>query len=386
MNPALTTFTYEDNSMELGTYYNYTVTGFRDCDGSLSPMSSLTTTGFALPYGVITGQITYDGRQGVPGVLVTAITEDEIPVPKRLKMDTVMRDTITNFRTLKPTNMNYIGGPGFEGENHTAMFWLRADANNMPPYDEDLLYIDRTCLIRLGKNGNNGYIKVDRYYLNGVYYVIQHPLNLKTWNHVAVSNTRDSVFLYINGQNVRKDSRKPMDVNTRIGDWRSRGFEMADVRVYNYCMDSTEIRNSALTIPLKGNERGLELYYSACEQGNEVHDLSGHGRHLRIKGMDFGVELRMVDDSTRINYTTYTKSDGTYVITGVPYSERGTYYKVIPTLGTHEFAPANRPLYFNNNANTHNNVNFTDMTSVKVSGAIYYEGTDYPVEGAMLRF
>ncbi|MBR6492924.1 MAG: hypothetical protein IKT13_03215, partial [Paludibacteraceae bacterium] len=277
MNPALTTFTYEDNSMELGTYYNYTVTGFRDCDGSLSPMSTLTTTGFALPYGVITGQITYDGRQGVPGVLVTAITEDEIPVPKRLKMDTVMRDTITNFRTLKPTNMNYIGGPGFEGENHTAMFWLRADANAMPPTDEDLLYIDRTCLIRLGKNGNNGYIKLERYYLNGVYYVIQHPLNLKTWNHVAVSNTRDSVFLYINGQNVRKDSRKPMDVNTRIGDWRSRGYEMADVRVYNYCMDSTEIRNSALTIPLKGNERGLELYYSACEQGNEVHDLSGHG-------------------------------------------------------------------------------------------------------------
>ena len=395
MNPALTTFTYEDNSMELGTYYNYTVTGFRDCDGSLSPMSTLTETGYALPYGVITGQITYDGRQGVPGVLVTAVTEDEIPVPKRLKMDTVMRDTITNFRTLKPTDMNYIGGPGFEGENHTAMFWLRADANNMPPYDVALLYIDRTCLIRLGTNGNNGNIVVERYYLNGVSYLVQHPLNLKTWNHVAVSNTRDSVFLYINGQNVRKDSRKPMDSNTRIGDWRCRGYEMADVRVYNYCMDSTEIRNSALTIPLKGNERGLELYYSACEQGNEVHDLSGHGRHLRIRGMSFGnytskdsipdkVELRMVDDSTRINYTTYTKSDGTYVITGVPYSERGTYYKVIPTLGTHEFAPANRPLYFNNNANTHNNVNFTDMTSVKVSGAIYYEGTDYPVEGALL--
>ena len=102
-----------------------------------------------------------------------------------------------------------------------------------------------------------------------------------------------------------------MDSNTRIGDWRCRGYEMADVRVYNYCMDSTEIRNSALTIPLKGNERGLELYYSACEQGNEVHDLSGHGRHLRIRGMSFGnytskdsipaVELRMVDDSTQMN-------------------------------------------------------------------------------------
>ena len=386
MNPALTTFTYEDNSMELGTYYNYTVTGFRDCDGSLSPMSTLTTTGFALPYGVITGQITYDGRQGVPGVLVTAVTEDEIPVPKRLKKDTVMRDTITNFRTLKPTHYNDIQGPGFEGENHTAMFWLRVDANDRP-YDVSLLYINRKYIIRLGVNGN---IRVRR----DDFDFLEHPLTLKTWYHVAVSNTRDSVFLYINGQNVGKDSRRSINSLSLIGNRGSKGYEMADVRVYNYCMDSTEIRNTAFTIPLKGNERGLELYYSACEQGNEVHDLSGHGRHLKIEGMSFGnytsidsipaVELSMVDDSTRINYTTYTKSDGTYVITGVPYSDRGTYYKIIPTLGTHEFAPANRPLYFNHSTNTHNNVNFTDMTSVKVSGAIYYEGTDYPVEGALL--
>ena len=391
MNPALTTFTYEDNSMELGTYYNYTVTGYRECNGEVSPMSTLTETGYALPYGVITGQITYDGRQGVPGVLVTAVTEDEVPVPKRLKRDTVYKDIITNFRTLKPAGINHIGGPGFEGNNHTAMFWLRVDANDRSG-STIVLYIDRTCLIRLGTNGN---IEVERYNVNFVHYTIQYPLTLKTWYHVAVSSTSDSVFLYINGQNVGKDSRKTLRSFTCIGDWSSKGYEMADVRVYNYCMDSTEIRNTALQIPLKGDERGLELYYSACEQGNEVHDLSGHGRHLKIDGMSFGnytskdsipdkVELRMVDDSTQMNYTTYTKSDGTYVITGIPYSDKGTYYKVIPTLGTHEFAPANRPLYFNHSSNTHNNVNFTDKTSVKVSGAIYYEGTDYPVEGALL--
>ena len=58
MNKSLTTFTYEDNSMELGTYYTYTVTGYRECDGDVTPMSSLSETGFALPYGVVTGQIT----------------------------------------------------------------------------------------------------------------------------------------------------------------------------------------------------------------------------------------------------------------------------------------------------------------------------------------
>ena len=191
-----------------------------------------------------------------------------------------MRDTITNFRTLKPTHYNDIQGPGFEGENHTAMFWLRVDANNRP-YDVSLLYINRKYIIRLGANGN---IRVRR----DDFDFLEHPLTLKTWYHVAVSNTRDSVFLYINGQNVGKDSRRSINSLSLIGNRGSKGYEMADVRVYNYCMDSTEIRNTAFTIPLKGNERGLELYYSACEQGNEVHDLSGHGRHLKIEGMSFG--------------------------------------------------------------------------------------------------
>ena len=390
MNPALTTFTYEDNSMELGTYYNYTITGFRDCDGSLSPMSTLTETGYALPYGVITGQITYDGRQGVPGVLVTAVTEDEIPVPKRLKMDTVYKDTIRNFRTLKPTNMNHIGGSSYTSNYGTVMFWIRNNANDRHMFTTVLAL--REIEINLLTNGTLGvgtrFAPTD---------FNSERLTLNEWYHVAVCYTPDSFALYLNGTNkvVKKKSNHFTSYREFIGDTYSRSYEMADVRVYNYRMDSTEIRNTALTIPLKGNERGLELYYSACEEGTEVHDLSGHGSHLQIRGMSFGnytskdsipdkVELRMVDDPTRINYTTYTKSDGTYVITGVPYSERGTYYKVIPTLGTHEFAPANRPLYFNNNANTHNNVNFTDQTSVKVSGAIYYEGTDYPVEGALL--
>lgn len=391
MNPALTTFTYEDNSMELGTYYNYTVTGFRDCDGSLSPMSTLTETGYALPYGVITGQITYDGRQGVPGVLVTAVTEDEVPVPKRLVKDSVVNIETHNFRTLMPTGCNRIQGPMYVGDNGSVMFWLRVSKNDMRNWTRLFCLPHRldVCLSREGYVYAQGSSREDR--------VSTEHLALNEWHHIAVCYTKGFYTFYLNGKKIGKVSAyRPSTSWPRfeIGDNDSWSYEMTDVRLYNYCMDSTEIRNTAFIIPLKGNERGLELYYSACEQGNEVHDLSGHGRHLKIEGMNFenytsidsipAVELRMVDDSTRINYTTYTKSDGTYVITGVPYSERGTYYKVIPTLGTHEFAPANRPLYFNNNANTHNNVNFTDMTSVKVSGAIYYEGTDYPVEGALL--
>ena len=388
MNKSLTTFTYEDNSMELGTYYNYTVTGYRECDGSISPMSSLTETGFALPFGVVTGQITYDGRQGVPGVLVTAMTDEEVPYPQKAVADTLMKEQTLTFRALVPSNVNYIQGPKYTGDYGSVQFWVRDLGSGghgqlffMPRRIAIALTIDAAIKVQ-GRSSKDAFLS--------------NPIATNEWTHVAVSYTPDSFYVYLNGQMAGRKKYQPVPLNDFIvGSGGAKGYELADIRLYNYCMDAAEISSTAMQIPLKGNETGLELYYSACEEGNEVHDLSGHGRDLKISGLSFnrlsetvempaGVVYRTVNDSTRANYTAYTKSDGTYVITGIPYREAGTYYKIVPTLGTHEFAPANRPLYFNNNTNTHNNVNFTDMTSVRVSGAIYYEGTDYPVDGALL--
>lgn len=390
MNKSLTTFSYEDNSMELGTYYNYTVTGYRECDGDVSPMSSLTETGFALPYGVVTGQITYDGRQGVPGVLVTATTDEEVPYPQKVYFDTVQHaQKATYFRTLKPTQRNGINGPQYTGQTGTAMFWMRNLASNRTNKSY-ILRLPKTLLVYMAEDGS---VRVrDDYWQQ----VISSPLTQNEWYHVAVCYTADTMRLYLNGQEVahHKYGRSWYLQEFTFGD-NDLNCELADFRLYNYCMDSTEVKTIAVQIPLKGNETGLEIYYSACEEGDEVHDLSGHSRDLPNTGLSFNkiinmdsipekVNVRVETDSTRANYTAYTKEDGTYVITGIPYREAGTYYKIVPTLGTHEFAPANRPLYFNNNTNTHNNVNFTDRTSVTVSGAIYYEGTDYPVEGALL--
>lgn len=390
MNKSLTTFTYEDNSMELGTYYTYTVTGYRECNGEVTPMSSLTETGFALPYGVVTGQITYDGRQGVPGVLVTATTDEEVPYPQKVYFDTVQHaQKATYFRTLKPTQQNGINGPQYRGKTGTVMFWMRNLASNRTKKSY-ILRLPKTLLVYMAEDGS---VRVrDDYWQQ----VISSPLTQNEWYHVAVCYTADTIRLYLNGQEVahHKYGRSWYLQDFTFGD-NDLNCELADFRLYNYCMDSTEVKTTAVQIPLKGDETGLELYYSACETGNEVHDLSGHSRDLPNTGLSFNkiintdsipekVNVRVETDSTRANYTAYTKSDGTYVITGIPYREAGTYYKIVPTLGTHEFAPSNRPLYFNNNTNTHNNVNFTDQTSVTVSGAIYYEGTDYPVEGATL--
>ena len=390
MNSSLTTFTYEDNSMELGTYYNYTVTGYHECDGSVSPMSSLTETGFALPYGVVTGQITYDGRQGVPGVLVTATTDEEVLFPQKVVADTIMEAQTFAFRALVPSGYNMIRGPKYTGDYGSMQLWVRNLGTNRT-VATTLFYLSNRLYIALQKDGT---LKVQGRYSSQAF--TSDPLAYNEWTHVAVSFTPDSFFVYMNGQMKGRKKYQPHILNDfNVGSASSKDLELADIRLYNYCMDSAEIRSTAMQMPLKGDETGLELYYSALEEGDEVHDLSGHGRDLQINGLSFnrftetiemptGVEFRTVNDSTRATFKAYTKSDGTYVITGIPYREAGTYYKIVPTLGTHEFAPANRPLYFNNNTNTHNNIDFTDRTSVKVSGAIYYEGTDYPVEGALL--
>jgi hypothetical protein len=153
-------------------------------------MSTLTETGYALPYGVITGQITYDGRQGVPGVLVTAITEDEVPVPKRLVKDSVVNIETHHFRTLMPTGCNRIQGPMYVGDNGSVMFWLRVSKNDMRNWTRlfCLPYRLDVCLSREGYAYAQGSSREDR--------VSTEHLALNEWHHIAVCYTKGFYIFY----------------------------------------------------------------------------------------------------------------------------------------------------------------------------------------------
>jgi hypothetical protein len=76
-----------------------------------------------------------------------------------------------------------------------------------------------------------------------------------------------------------------------------------------------------------------------------------------------------------------TNSDGQYIITTVPYSNDGNLFVLTPMLGVHTFDPPSKPLFFSTNSVAHNNIDFVDKSSFKVSGKVYYEGGNYPVEG-----
>lgn len=80
----------------------------------------------------------------------------------------------------------------------------------------------------------------------------------------------------------------------------------------------------------------------------------------------------------------YTDSEGNYTITGVPFSGDGRNYSVVPMLGIHDFNPSSVNRMVSINDMVHNGIDFKDISSFKVSGTIWYEHTNVPVEGAMI--
>ena len=79
-----------------------------------------------------------------------------------------------------------------------------------------------------------------------------------------------------------------------------------------------------------------------------------------------------------------TDTEGNYVIRGIPFTGEGTNYKVSPNLGVHSFSPQYQTRFISSDALTHSGVDFEDVSSFKMSGYVYYENTNIPVEGAYL--
>ena len=79
-----------------------------------------------------------------------------------------------------------------------------------------------------------------------------------------------------------------------------------------------------------------------------------------------------------------TDAEGDYIIRGIPFQEDGTNYKVVPSLGVHEFSPNSTSMFISPTSLTANGVNFEDVSSFPMEGYVHYAGTNIPAEGIML--
>ncbi|MGX8696985.1 MAG: hypothetical protein ACSW8D_11405, partial [Prevotella sp.] len=81
----------------------------------------------------------------------------------------------------------------------------------------------------------------------------------------------------------------------------------------------------------------------------------------------------------------YTDQEGNYMIGGIAFSGDGTNYVATPTLGIHQFSPANQSRFFSMSSLVQTGVDFEDVSSFPVSGTVYYSNSSIPVKDVYIK-
>lgn len=385
--PTQYSYHYEDNSCLPGVYYIYTLEGQSQCEGDPEPIipCSMEAIGFASQYGVVSGQVTYGSGQAVQGVRVVAQGEDQNLGFRSMYFDgskSYAAITGEQATALIPSTTGtvdfYIRPTRFAGKQDI----ISAGARMQLHLQDSVL-----CLTQL--DGKTYDVRVD----------LAKPtsyFNANKFNHVAITYGTD-LCIYINGHLVyngaKQASATVAEAPARLGAGTANKdyFQghLDELRFWNIANDSATVVKMMDHV-LIGNEEHLIGYYRCDDpiQG-ELYDISRTGvkynqRHLTLNNVVFPMGEGNVPGMDQLALSGVTDESGIYLISAIPYGGDGSFYQIIPAFGIHEFSPSYRPIYFNQTTNTHNSIDFFDVSSFTVNGYVYYKGTNVPVEEVML--
>ena len=416
-------YSYTDNTAEPGRYYEYRVVAYaQDCEGDSRVISNaMTDVGFSQATGVVSGRVQFETGTAVDNVYITLSRESDesmrLPYYSRHIVDnggglTWQTDTATANKMLrldKPFTIQmwinpdeYIGGAylfkivGYDGfygyisddetdQRDGYSFKLRSYGGNeylitMDYADADgrnrKMQFDNIPKIPAGKYShitfrNNGNGIVDCI-VNGDCDAMQSSenLNFKRDRITGTDGKADVMFTtggYYDGVMDDKCYKGYVD----------------EVRLWNRALTNDEITGNFNRI-LSGREDGLKIYWNFDEGLEEyAFDCSTTNGVPNSNHPILGVTTRpsnIVPSEKQLSAYAITNTKGEYEIRGIPFAGSGTRYSVYPSKGIHSFSPTNRTAFIGGTSLNINNVDFTDVSSFRVSGTIRYAGTTIPVD------
>lgn len=393
------TYSYEDNTAQPGSYYEYSVQCYRKCtEGSTTSMTYAplkSTDGFAMATGVVSGRIYYDTGTAVDSVKVVLSQTDDSGAVKSAframkgkgRIDvSLTEDEQRALFNGKWTMQTYYKAPYRSGNYNKYAFWSKYMGLGMYGMGTHP-YLFR----HLPKSGKSE----DRFT-----YFTDITITPNTYYHVALSyNANGSYTLRIIDEEGKMQKQTLSDMSASMSSTvKTNGFcfgSYSDTDV-DFCIDECRFWTKELTDAevmrnynhtLSGSEEGLYSYFKLDENipGQKVaYDYSrtdgiSNGRHGAITSMSVTED---VPNENQLSLCAYTDQNGNYTISGVPFSGDGTSYTVRPALGIHSFSPAKLNRFVSAQSLVHNGVDFQDVSSFPVSGTVYYDGTLVPVEGA----
>jgi len=369
-SPVLSTYKVEDVNAVPGVIYQYQVIGLVNCANTIiTSAGKPTDIGFRTPTGDIYGRVTFSDGQAVKSVEVRLESEDEMS-GKSYKFSGNGNLTLNNSAFLS-------------GNTDTVCIqaWIKPDA-----------LTDRGNILQKA-NMYEMYIESDRLYFKTGSQTISSDSLLSVvkgsdlYVHVTALSTKDSLFLYMNGNCVKKalkTSNLTGNNNPVVFGNLFKG-NIDEIRIWSKALTGEEIKNDYKRY-LVGNEKGLIGYYTFnYAVDNSFYDTS---YKKNTYNENHGTAQNVITDAVNIpsndqlGYKGITSADGSYTIRAIPYTGNGNAFNIIPRLGTHKFESESEIRFIGPYAQSHT-VNFIDKSSFNVSGTVTYRGGTIPVEGVM---
>jgi hypothetical protein len=371
---------YRDEFAEKGTIYKYTVYLEGIADGILAPFVNVTEgIGFSFPFGTASGRVTFSGGTAVEGVTIAAETDG-------------------NLRGRCLT---------FNGINQYAYIEHKAEDTEL---ELNQGFTFQAWLKKSDKASGTIFAKGPDYQLSystaGISFrvkdktlLLPYTANADTFFHVSVVYKVDSLLLYVQvndklsyvtkvaaGQQPEaSESAIYIGSNASEADYFKGSID--EVRLYNIALSKATIK-TYFDKYIGGNEAGMAGYWKLNEGfGNQFFDFSRRGSTFNNNNATIFNKATWTDLTplnSQLSYKGITDANGNYVVNGFPYANAGSQYIFTPMLGVHKFDPNQAVRYIGDGAAIQNSINFTDVSSFKVTGTVRYENSAFPVEGVSI--
>ena len=417
-----TEYEYKDENVMAGSYYEYSVEAYGAmCEGQLVQTDRRIAPGFSQARGTITGHISYGTGTAVAGVKVNLVRSSGV---QEFGSSGVQESGSAEGQFFS----RYIDGEGkglqwtadsakyankLNGQQElTLQLWAKPMAQSTQSEQRSQRLLRLNGALELGiktANGTDYYLYATDCSVSGrddrapmdfpeltfdpyKFTHIAAVYGSGLWTFYVGTDTLHTATLSVESPdwNAVVGYYPTLSIGGTLGDNPTlgsvgyyRGF-VDDIRLWNRALSEKEIETNYTRI-LSGTENGLLLYWPLDEGINVrdyVFDVACQDGLYQLNHPEVGINATpSATVPEDLGLYGLTDMEGDYIIRGIPFQQGGTNYKLVPSLGVHEFSPNTRSMFVSPTSLTANNIDFEDVSSFPMSGHIYYAGTNVPAEG-----
>ncbi|MDP1728523.1 MAG: LamG-like jellyroll fold domain-containing protein [Bacteroidota bacterium] len=375
---------YIDNTTVAGVLYRYFIIGETQC-GGVTRFSNITSDiGFRSPSGIINGSVKFAGGFAVENVRVLAQNTSFN------KGGAIAFDGVNDYMEIKHKESQ---NPGTNALTIEA--WFKPITQNsfivaakqdslggyLLRYDSD----SNQLIFTLSNNISSQTVKVDSPFVS-----------FTSYNQITATYDSDSIRIYINGLEGKSVQTSISFLGSASSSLYFGGSpelniygkgNLDEVRIWKIAKTKSQIVND-FNRTIETNNGNLMVYLTFDDRFpglTETYDQSNlnlvfNENHARL--LNGAVYTDSIPSTSQLALASYTDINGNYSIPNVRYMGTGQNYTVVPSLGIHVFAPANRVIFIGDGSQSLNGIDFNDNSSFEFAGVVTYAGTTCPAAGA----